>query len=43
MNHEPTWKCECCGTEYFEPLAECDWCPEVKPQPLASLTEEESA
>lgn len=33
-------KCECCGTEYLEPVAECDWCPEAVPQPVVPETKE---
>lgn len=39
------YKCPCCGTEYFQFLSECDWCPSVKPvlQPREPIVEEEQA
>ena len=26
------YKCKKCGTEYFESIPECDWCPGEVPQ-----------
>lgn len=34
-------KCERCGTEYLEPVVDCDWCPGVVPQPMEQQPEPE--
>lgn len=27
-----TWKCPRCGTQFLEPVKECDWCPGIRPE-----------
>lgn len=37
------FKCPRCGTEYFQPLEACDWCPGVEPieKPREPIAEED--
>lgn len=37
----PRYQCPRCGTEYFEPLESCDWCPECKPVPVQCEPEQQ--